>query len=796
MATTTPKIIIAGGGITGLSLALMLQETSDIDFIILEAHDDIHPQVGAGIAFTANALRVFDQLGICDDILSHAKAPLDTVLGLGPDGTPLFEWSGLSNKMMERFGYPMVALDRKTVLEVLYNHVKDKSKILLSKRVVSISSSGEKVEVKTDDGSSYAGDMLVGADGIHSKVRSEMWRMARETDPGWLREEEQDPMSAANYCMFGISRMDGKIPAGVTCTSFGKDRSIAVLSGHCNRAYWFFNVPFGQKLYGKDIPRFSKEDQERFAEKYSDVNVFGDVKFGEFYKNRVRAVLTPLESHVFKKWHLGRVMIIGDAAHKLLPISGQGAGQGVESAAVLVNQIIHHLHASKSLSSPDTVQSIFDSTQSLRFARVSKFVKESDREIYLLCMPDIFSRIFCFNIMPRLGLEVILQTFANGIRPAARLESVPLPQRKSGLLKFSDECEEESKVAGKRSLRDTGIAVAGFLIACVVFRLLLETERLLHQATSSVISWRLSASHFGWPVGSSVTNETESWLSKNTAVMLPPSSRADAYVATMMAAPLMVMLVEGYRASAVLSMPHWPVVWGLLAQFVGLEAAFTIYFSTHILLSVTATFDEDRLNIMAPNRKLSGYSSQIICAVIFICYLPPQLIMLFSKHLLTDNMLSLPTWILSSPMIIIGLCFYLSATSNTDGAAGLASKKDGETHEGGGEATSVLRSSYAVIAVVLALTHIAAVNLSLADGVAAALQTSITTKIPFAMATVTWLLFSVYETMARIQKPNWTLLAIILSAIVVAGPGATIMSYCYWKEGVLDEVARKEDAAA
>ncbi|KAL1616621.1 hypothetical protein SLS56_011342 [Neofusicoccum ribis] len=144
----------------------------------------------------------------------------------------------------------MVALDRKTVLEVLYNHVKDKSKILLSKRVVSISSSGEKVEMKTDDGSSYAGDMLVGADGIHSKVRSEMWRMARETDSGWLREEEQDPMSAANYCMFGISRMDG----------------------HCNRAYWFFNVPFGQKLYGKDIPRFSKEDQERFAERYSDAN--------------------------------------------------------------------------------------------------------------------------------------------------------------------------------------------------------------------------------------------------------------------------------------------------------------------------------------------------------------------------------------------------------------------------------------------------------------------------------------------------------------------------------------------
>lgn len=101
MIATTPKIIIAGGGITGLSLALMLERIG-IDYFLLEANDEIHPQVGAGIAFTGNGFRILDQLGVYEDILKKAPVHLNTMIGLGPQGNTLFKWGGITNEMLYR----------------------------------------------------------------------------------------------------------------------------------------------------------------------------------------------------------------------------------------------------------------------------------------------------------------------------------------------------------------------------------------------------------------------------------------------------------------------------------------------------------------------------------------------------------------------------------------------------------------------------------------------------------------------------------------------------------------------
>ncbi|GME23649.1 hypothetical protein BDV24DRAFT_133634 [Neofusicoccum parvum] len=109
-----------------------------VDFIVLERNADTHPQVGASIAFAGNALRIFDQLGCCDEILEKAGGQIDTVGGLSPDGKLTVEWMGASGKLVDRLGCPMVVLDRQVVLETLYNHVRDKSKILMNKRVVSV----------------------------------------------------------------------------------------------------------------------------------------------------------------------------------------------------------------------------------------------------------------------------------------------------------------------------------------------------------------------------------------------------------------------------------------------------------------------------------------------------------------------------------------------------------------------------------------------------------------------------------------------------------------------------------
>jgi 2-polyprenyl-6-methoxyphenol hydroxylase-like FAD-dependent oxidoreductase len=76
-------------------------------------------------------------------------------------------------------------------LQVLYDHIKDKSKIMTNRRVSGIESDEHGVVVTTTDGSTYEGDMVVGADGIHSAVRHEMWRIADEASPGYIPSGER-----------------------------------------------------------------------------------------------------------------------------------------------------------------------------------------------------------------------------------------------------------------------------------------------------------------------------------------------------------------------------------------------------------------------------------------------------------------------------------------------------------------------------------------------------------------------------------------------------------------------------
>lgn len=76
------------------------------------------------------------------------------------------------------------------VLQVLYDNIKDKTKVLTKKRVKDVELSDDSVTVHTIDGSSYSGDVLVGADGIHSTVRNEMWRIANKEAPGWIPSTE------------------------------------------------------------------------------------------------------------------------------------------------------------------------------------------------------------------------------------------------------------------------------------------------------------------------------------------------------------------------------------------------------------------------------------------------------------------------------------------------------------------------------------------------------------------------------------------------------------------------------
>lgn len=221
------KVIIAGGSIAGLSLALML-EKNGIDFVVLEGYPSIAPQVGASIGMLPNGLRILDQLGCCDDVIKRADIHVDKLSFHDSCG----QFSGVLTILVNRWrksefsykiclfsfigyflhelrpfffffcrshSYPLLFLERRALIQTLYDHIEDKPKILTSEKVVTIKNSPLDVTVTTNTGKSFSGDMLAGADGINSTIRQKMWEESQLVDPTWIDPSEINCMCSSEF---------------------------------------------------------------------------------------------------------------------------------------------------------------------------------------------------------------------------------------------------------------------------------------------------------------------------------------------------------------------------------------------------------------------------------------------------------------------------------------------------------------------------------------------------------------------------------------------------------------------
>lgn len=94
-----------------------------------------------------------------------------------------------------RIGYPQIFIDRQAVIRILFEKLRHRERVVSSKRVVHIEHGKTDVTVFTEDGSRYTGDFVVGADGVHSTVREEMWRVARDEGSDCF---QPDPISGSS----------------------------------------------------------------------------------------------------------------------------------------------------------------------------------------------------------------------------------------------------------------------------------------------------------------------------------------------------------------------------------------------------------------------------------------------------------------------------------------------------------------------------------------------------------------------------------------------------------------------
>ncbi|KAL3299674.1 FAD binding domain-containing protein [Colletotrichum asianum] len=293
------RILIVGGSVSGLSLAIMLEKFG-IDYLILEAYPTIAPQLGASIGLLPNGLKILDQLG-CYERLREIGGDIYYKCSIrSSDGRVLSETkdASLSESIENITGYPCVFIDRQMLLQVLYEKIRHKDRVLTGKRVSQVEMTDSGVTVKTQDGSTYAGDILIGADGVRSTIRQEMWRLALEEKQNVFPPDEAQSLKSNTKCIFGISNLP-KGWRGMQHSAFNDGRSYLLVPAPKDRVYWFFFHVMDGTYYGKDIPRFSKEDESR----YFDDNISDSIKFRDIYEGRQVATFVALEEHVFSRWN-------------------------------------------------------------------------------------------------------------------------------------------------------------------------------------------------------------------------------------------------------------------------------------------------------------------------------------------------------------------------------------------------------------------------------------------------------------------------------------------------------------
>ncbi|EUC41697.1 hypothetical protein COCMIDRAFT_8624 [Bipolaris oryzae ATCC 44560] len=338
MATKThARVLIIGGSVAGLTLANAFEQTG-IDYLLLEQWHEIAPDVGASIAIFPNGARILDQLGCYDQsirLLDGADA-FDLIQTKEEDGGVI---SFVPN------GYTPFFTDRQMVIRTLYDNLKDKTRILMSQKVVRVEQTADTVKVSTKVGETYSAEVLVGADGIHSKVRREMWRLAANKLPGYFQSGEGESVRTQYCCIFGISKPIDKFPKQCSYYVRGNGHSYLCSIGPGNRIYWFLFKKLKKPVYGlyEKIPRYDEAELEALVSEHVNDPIGEGMCFGDLYRMRKVATLQALP-----EFNL---------------IGGQGGNSAIEDAAVLTNELLKLLESESSETSHLTTSSLENAFQ-------------------------------------------------------------------------------------------------------------------------------------------------------------------------------------------------------------------------------------------------------------------------------------------------------------------------------------------------------------------------------------------------------------------------------------------------
>jgi 2-polyprenyl-6-methoxyphenol hydroxylase-like FAD-dependent oxidoreductase len=344
--TTPRKILIVGGGISGMCAAIQLRKL-DYDVHLVET-DPQWRMDGAGITINGPCLRALKEVGVLEQVMAQAGCSDNLSIALANGQV-------VTTVPTPRVAGPDIPSAAGILRPVLAAILAEKTRasgarISLGTSYTALEDRGDRVEAEFTDGTQGSYDLVVAADGVMSATRARFMPHAptpKFTGQGSWRAVVPRHPSVNNVTLY----MGKTTKAGVNPVS---DREMYLFAldhqetdAHIPREDWH---PRMVALLGE----FS--------------GVVGELRDGLNPASRI--IYRPLHNLIVPKpWHVGRIVFIGDTMHATTPHLASGAGMGVEDAIVLAQELDAH----------EDVQAAFIAFAERRFERCRMVVEGSAR---------------------------------------------------------------------------------------------------------------------------------------------------------------------------------------------------------------------------------------------------------------------------------------------------------------------------------------------------------------------------------------------------------------------------------
>jgi 2-polyprenyl-6-methoxyphenol hydroxylase-like FAD-dependent oxidoreductase len=315
--TAVGKILIVGGSVAGMSCAIQMRKSGiDVDLIEIDPTWRIY---GAGITITGPTLRALRTVGVVDQVIAEGATWDDALV------------HDKSGKLLESVSFQSLADDlpavggvmRPVLHRILSTRTRaDGVSVRLGVSVAELRDRGKEIEVLFSDGQSGRYDLVVGADGIFSKTRAQVF------------PEAAKPIFTGQV----VYRLLAERPAGFDRSYFfmGEDYKVGFSPVSPTHMYMFLLHPAASNpwIEPKDQPQKLYEAMDGFG------GFVPQIRETVRTTNAASVNYRPLEVLLHPApWYRGRVVLIGDAAHATTPHLASGAGMAIEDGIVLSDEI-------------------------------------------------------------------------------------------------------------------------------------------------------------------------------------------------------------------------------------------------------------------------------------------------------------------------------------------------------------------------------------------------------------------------------------------------------------------------